>query len=177
MKTHTEKSTSNNQKPWRLADDPQQKYLQLGNQVADSTAKTSWCMKFQCLKKLETLLMRESHAERLHGGWFTTLCTQPLRCLQIIRLHSRCEEEPEPQPLPNSTQENYVLDPSHLVSAHGEEIMHRMLWGATYSAYLYDFLKQLQWDTSPHTHTQWVELLISFNSFQLYTHRCLSSQK
>lgn len=75
---------------------------------------------------------------------------------------SQCEEEPEPQLLPNSTQENYVLDPSHLVSAHGEDIMHRMLWGATYSAYLYDFLKQLQWDTSPNTHTQWVELLISF---------------
>ena len=75
---------------------------------------------------------------------------------------SQCEEEPEPQPLPNFTQENYVLDPNHLVSAHGEEIMHRMLWGATYSAYLYDFLKQLQWDTSPNTHTQWVELLISF---------------
>ena len=37
-----------------------------------------------------------------------------------------------------------------------------MLWGATYSAYLYGFLKQLQWDTSPNTHTQWVELLISF---------------
>ena len=31
-----------NKKPWRVASDPYQKYLQLGNQVADATAKLSY---------------------------------------------------------------------------------------------------------------------------------------
>ena len=55
-----------------------------------------------------------------------------------------------------------VLNPSHLVRKHGESIMDRMLWGAAYSSYLYDFLKQLQWDESSNSHTQWVDLLIGF---------------
>lgn len=52
----------------------------------------------------------------------------------------------------------FTLDPSKLQQDHGVKPLMRTPWGATFTAYLYDFLRQLQWDDDSYPYTQWVEL-------------------
>lgn len=57
-----------------------------------------------------------------------------------------------------SAQDAFHLDPSNLQKIHGAKPLMRTPWGATYTAYLFDYLRQLQWDDDSYPYAQWVEL-------------------
>lgn len=49
------------------------------------------------------------------------------------------------------------LDTWQLAKAHGQLVLHRCVWGATYTSLLYSFLYKLKWNTTPGMQTQWLE--------------------
>lgn len=85
--------------------------------------------------------------------------------LYAVGTHFAQKGNPDFQPNISYNVENQIaekdafcLDPTILERFHGPKPLQIASWGATYSAYLFDYLRQLEWDDDSHPYTQWVEL-------------------